>query len=250
MPVASSDGVLEAGPEPAGTVFTASATEDGQTYTAQTSQWQGTVQATALPTLVGVARVGASVTPAAGRWAGGWGTENELLGVEACKQRSGTNCVVLSSNCGCYPESGPGATVGGWFAGWYLFATDQRVPHPQFSAGIFYNVPAAVPPPEPGATVAHSAPVGPVSGPPAPSAKVLGRAVLRGGYEMLARVKCASRCHVSLTVATVPNGTLSLFVNGSRLIGIERRRLAHRSAVAVELTVAGGPIISGMTRLG
>ncbi len=77
---------LNPGPEPAGTVFVATDTAGGRTYRSSVT-WQGRVTSVTPPLVVGRPRFGGDVTAIAGRWIGGWGTESDQLGVEACRTR-------------------------------------------------------------------------------------------------------------------------------------------------------------------
>jgi hypothetical protein len=166
-PVKSSHGVLESGPVPAGTVFELSTKHRGQAFAVRTVPWQGTVRATARPRLRGRVRVGATVTPIAGRWAGGWGSESDQLGVEACRtaagRASGRGCVMLGGGeQGCSGGSAR-AVVGGWFTGWYLYALDGRIARDSACAGVAYALEAGIPPWKLGPTVARSRPLGRVT---------------------------------------------------------------------------------------
>lgn len=156
-PANSKSQFLEAGPTPAGTVFQATATYNGNTYLARSALWQGTVRATTRPRLEGSARYGAPVKPHGASWAGGWGSEFDLVSVEACRTRDARRCVNLSAPEG-YGFSNRPPVVGAWFTGWYLFAFDQRLPHDILFAEPGYGSAAAVPPVKAGQTVARSAP--------------------------------------------------------------------------------------------
>lgn len=241
-------GLLDPGPEPAGTVFVASATARGRTYSARVT-WQGQVQALAPPQVVGPARFGAHVTATAGRWTGGWGTESDQLGLEACQTPQGTGCVVLSGGqYGC-PGQPANATVGGWIPGMYLFAYDVRSARDEACAGVGYGYPGAVPPWPLQPIVARSAPDGPVAGPPRPTVSILRTARSHAGRVLVARVRCSTLCHVWLDVLGGQSGSFSrVDVTGSATVGVPRRSLVP-GRLQVRLHVDDGPQISGQSRL-
>jgi hypothetical protein len=139
--------------------------------------------------------------------------------------------------------------VGAWFTGWYLFAIDQRLAHDTAFGEPGYSSPAAVPPVKLGATAAHSAPLGPVIGPPAPRVLILRDAILRGGRVLVARLRCSVRCRAVLQVDD--NHTSSdayVTFTGSRLLGIPRRQLRD-GPLNVQIDVDTGPLVHGKTRL-
>lgn len=235
---------LAAGPEPAGTVFVATDTAGGHTYSARVS-WRGRVRALVPPRLLGPAKFGGHVTVAAGRWTGGWGGEFDQLGVEACKTRSGTGCVVLSGGQYSCPGQPPGATVGGWLPGMFLFAYDLRIPRDGVCAGVGYSYPGAIPPWPVQRIVGRSAPAGPVTGPPAPKVSILPTARLHSTRVLVARVHCSTTCHVWLNVFDGQTSSgARVTVTGSATVGVPRSQL-HAGTLRVSLHVDDGPAISG-----
>jgi hypothetical protein len=235
---------LRPGPEPAGTVFVASAAAGGHTYTARVT-WHGRVRALAPPRLLGPAKFGAHVSVAAGRWTGGWGAEFDQLGLEACKTRAGTECVVLSGGqYGC-PGQPPNATVGGWLPGMFLFAYDLRLPHESACAGVGYSYPGAIPPWPAHPIVARSTPAGPVTGPPAPKVSILRTARIHRGRVFVAAVRCSNTCHVWLSVFDGQTSSgARVNVTGSATVAVPRARL-QSGTLLVSLHVDDGPGISG-----
>lgn len=235
---------LRSGPEPAGTVFVASDIAGGHTYTARIT-WHGRVRALAPPRLLGPARFGAQVTVAAGRWTGGWGGEFDQLGVEACRTRAATGCVVLSGGqYGC-PGEPPNATVGGWLPGMFLFAYDLRIPRDQACAGVGYSYPGAIPPWPAQQIVARSGPAGPVTGPPAPKVSILGTARVHRSRMLVAAVHCSTTCHVWLNVFDGQTSSgARVTVTGSATVGVPRAHL-QPGPLRVSLHVDDGPGISG-----
>ena len=239
---------LNPGPEPAGTVFVATETAGGRTYRASVT-WQGRVTAVAPPRIVGRPRFRAHVTAIAGSWTGGWGTESDQLGVEACRTRRGARCVVLSGGqYGC-PGQPARATVGGWLPGMYLFAFDLRTPRDWACAGVGYLYPGAIPPGPVQQIVARSAPVGPVTGPPRPKVKVLRHAFLRAGRVEVADIRCFTVCRVSVNVFDGRSSSWAqLTLKGSATVGVPRRRLTP-GPMSVAMHVDDGPPIGGESRL-
>jgi hypothetical protein len=253
-PVKSTRGGLEPGPVPAGTVFELTTTYRGQAFAVRTVPWRGSVRATARPRLDGPARVGATVTPIAGRWAGGWGSEFDQLGVEACRTTSGRGCVMLGGGEQGCPGGRGRAVVGGWFTGWYLYALDGRIARDYACAGVAYALEADVPPWRVGPTVARTRPLGRVIGPPPPKVSIRRQAVVRGGRVLVARIRCSSRCRVQLVVDESSLGQFASHstLTGSALIGVPRSASfgeLRPGRLQVTVNVDGGPAVSGHTRL-
>ena len=239
---------LSPGPEPAGTMFVATETSGGRTYRASVT-WQGRVTAVSPPSVVGRPRFRAHVTAIAGHWTGGWGNEFDQLGVEACRTRRGSGCVVLSGGqYGC-PGQPARATVGGWLPGMYLFAFDLRLAHDEACAGVGYSYPGAVRPWPVQQIVARSAPVGPVTGPPRPTVAVLRHSFVQAGRVVVAHVHCATVCRVSVNVFDGRSSSgARLTLKGSATVGVPRRRL-RPGPLTVAMHVDDGPTIGGASRL-
>jgi hypothetical protein len=156
-------GGLQPGEVAPGTVFAAIARYHGHTYRARTVPWGGRLRAAAPPRLEGRPEVGAAVEPAGASWTGGWGSEFSRLRVQACRTITGKHCVTLSAEGEAYPGRGRRAVIRRRYVGWYLFAYDQRLAHDTIFATPAYGSAEAVPPLQPGPTVAPSAPIGPVT---------------------------------------------------------------------------------------
>jgi len=256
---------LDAGPTPAGTVFQATATYKGQTYGARSASWLGTVRATVAPWLGGHARYRTTVAPHGAGWTGGWETDStvkpqagshsggrgpnfDFLSVEACRTPEARHCVNLSAPRG-YGFSQRPPVVGAWFTGWYLFAFDQRLAHDTSFAEPGYGTPAAVPPVKVSGTVARSAPLGPVIGPPAPRVSIRHDAILRDGRVLVARIRCSVRCQVFLQVDDNHTGSAAhLTLAGSGLVGVPRKQLRPR-LLNVQISLDAGPLMRGKTQL-
>jgi hypothetical protein len=239
--------ILDPGPEPAGTVFVATDTARGRTYSARV-KWQGRVTNLAPPSIVGAPRFGTHVTVAAGAWAGGWGTESDQVGVEACQTPQATGCVVLSGGeYGC-PGQPPNATVGGWLPGMYLFAFDLRVARDAACAGVGYSYPGAVRPWPVNQVTARSAPAGPVTGPSRPTVMILATAHVRYGRLLVAHVHCSTRCRVWLSAFDGESSSgARVAVTGTATVGVPRRGLVP-GRLSVTLHVDDGPQIAGKSR--
>jgi hypothetical protein len=247
-PVTTAHAILTPGPEPAGTVFRASARYGGRAYGAGVT-WRGPVRIVSRPRLLGPASVGAAVTPAMGAWGGGWGTESDQLGVEACRTTRGRSCVMLSGGqLGC-PDGRARVAVGGWFTGWYLFAVDARSPRDEGCAGVAFAFPADVPPWPVGRTIVRSLPIGPVIGRPAPKVTVLRHATYQDGRVLVARIRCPTRCHVSISVQDPAYlQAAHTTVTGTTLVGVPRAHLAP-GRLLVLVNVDSGPTITRKSEL-
>lgn len=247
-PAPSTEGELQAGPEPPGTRFVATATYLGQAYSAAVT-WQGTVQAVSPPTLVGPRRVGQIVTPEAGHWSGGWGDDVDQLGVEACRTPSGGECKMLGGGeLGC-PDDSSRTRLSDWFSGWYLFALDARLAADNACGGTGYSYNADLPvwPPRP--TVSRSGLLGRVAGPPPPTVRILRRELGGGRRLTVASVDCRVRCPVEVAVFGRGVGVddrLSLV--GRRRVRIRRGPL-RPGEVTITLHVDDGPAIVGRARI-
>jgi hypothetical protein len=267
--IPSKNGSADLGPEPAGTVFKVTATYQGQTY-ASSLTWGGAIGVAAPPALSGHTRYGAIVTGAAARWTGGWGSEFDQLGIEACRSVRATGCVTLSgeelqcsaSGCGSLggvtgPITRPNrARIGNWYTGWYLFALDAHLGM-NYSGLVGYSSPAAIPPWPTNATVIRSGPYGPVTGPPSPRVRILPHARMHGSQLTVASARCAVSCHVWITVSRtdkrVASGTrvawsASKVITGLATIGV--RGDIPRGRAAVTINVGDGPYLHGRTVVG
>jgi hypothetical protein len=253
------------GETPAGTVFEAVATTAGVETRVRTRAWQGRVRATSAPTLQGEAAAGKTVTVAQGTWAGGWGPVPELAtsdAIYACSNPVGTDCWLI--------EYGSTVVLDPRWAGWYLFAQERHFAGNAFCHSAFgcSQFAALAAPPlrlelRTGATVARSAPLGPVTAPPpaaapppviaarevkAPSASIRARAVRRNGRVVVGRVHCETRCTVRLRVS---GGNRRKLDRTFRVTGVKRLTAPmRRGKLTVKVTVDGKLVASGRTRYG
>ncbi len=270
-PLAATHGVADPGPEPAGTVFKVTSTSGGETYS-RSFRWRGALRVERAATLTGAARVGATVHVGAARWAGGWGTEHDDLGIEACRTARGTHCVTLAgaaldcSAAGCgelggvvrEPTTPTYARVGSWYAGWYLFALDAHLGNPT-SLIIGYSSPAAIKPWPKNATIARSQPYGPVTGPPAPKVHFLSSPRRHGRHVLVATVHCDLSCptEVSVSLKHAVDGrqgtwTAHEVITGTRTIGVSDTLSSGQVSgtlpsgrVTVTVQVGNGPYVTG-----
>lgn len=246
---------LNPGPTPPGTVFEATLRVRHQTYAVRTPAWLGTVRVLKPPTLVGTPRVGSRVLAHGATWTGGWAADGhgkpanlDWISIEACRIRSGLDCVNLT------PQGGHGylrrpVAIGAWFTGWVLFAFDQRFAWDTAFALPGYGTPAGIPPVRLAATVARSAPLGPIIGPPAPRVQILPRASVRRGLAQIARVRCSATCIVKLTVDDRHTSSSSrTALRGQRVVGVPRRDLRF-GRLDILVQVGSGPLITAHRKL-
>jgi hypothetical protein len=170
---------LEPGPSPAGTVFQATATYEGHTYTARSAVWLGQVRAIHRPRLEGRPQTGSMVMAKPARWHGGWRPDPgykpqlgamsggrlpafDFLSVEACRTKSASRCINLTAGGSSRASAQQPVRVTRRFIGWYLFAFDERLPADTVFDAPAYGSPGAVPPLKLGPTVGRSGPSGPV----------------------------------------------------------------------------------------
>jgi hypothetical protein len=97
-------------------------------------------------------------------FSGGKRPSFESLSVEVCRTASGDHCVNLTPQGKRLDFAQEAVTVPRRFIGWYLFAFDEHYPPDTAWALPGYSSPFAIPPLKVGATVARSAPVGPIRG--------------------------------------------------------------------------------------
>jgi hypothetical protein len=246
----------------AGTVFQATLTTNGRTYSARTAVWLGKVQATSPPTLSGRPRFDTTVIARGATWSGGWshalasidtpagqGPNADEINIEACRTPRGTHCVNLTAQARSGGFSTKPPVIDNWFTGWYLFAFDHRIAVPFLIAEPGYGSPAVIPTVKLDQTVARSAPLGPIHGPRPPEVTVLRHAVIRGDELLVARVRCSVSCSVRLSVDDHRTGSdARIILTGEKPIGVPRRKL-HQGRLSISLQVGAGPEISGYTHL-
>lgn len=195
-PAGVTDQVFNRGPVPVGTAFEASAFYAGATSVARTDPWLGRVAATAPPTVTGVAKVGGHVTAHGGAWSGGWGHEFDVVHVEACRTRDGRDCTTIV-HPRAFRRSPP---IDPRWSGYWLFGFDERYARGTAFTLQGYGTPYGIATTPVGATVARSAPLGPVTGP-----RLRLREhplLLRDQRLLLGRVTCAHGCDVTVRVST------------------------------------------------
>ena len=254
------------GPTPTGTVFKASTTYNGKVYTARTATWLGTVHSTSPPQLTGRPRFGASITARPGRWSGGWqaepgyrstgggltgghGRSFDDINIEACATRTAQRCVNLSRPGKFALFSNRPVTVGSAITGRYLFAVDQRYGPDTAFAGVGYRAPASVPVAHAGATVAQSAPLGPIAGPPRPTVTLIDRSRIRDGRLPIARVQSSARCRV-VAIATGRRAlrTVRLTIHGTGIVAVPWTS-SDGNRLNVQLFVGDGPPVDAVTHV-
>jgi hypothetical protein len=258
--IPTQDGSAHPGPEPAGTVFRFTA-RDGRRMYSTSLTWRGPLRTVTLPMLKGRAAFGATVRAVGARWSGGWGAEDEQLGIEACRTARATGCVMLSGeelDCSrsgaCGSNGGDNSPddhvrVGNPYVGWYLFALDAHVI--DGINGLVGYSEQEIPPWRTSIAVARSAPYGPVTGPPAPTVKILRRGRIRGRRVLFASLHCTVRCRAQMSVyPLVPSlrgwGS-STNVTGTQVLGVAGPLPAERMQISV--TVGDGPAVAGVADL-
>lgn len=263
-------GQAEPGPQPAGTVFRMRVRWDGRTYSRRL-RWRGALRVQRAPTLTGTLRVGATVRVAAAQWSGGWGTEFDALGIEACRTIRARHCVMLTgdwidcSSSGCGIRGGLVGTtnaathahVGSWFTGWYLFALDARLSN-DVSGAVGWSSYAAIKPWPRNRVIARSRPYGPISGPPRPTLIIYSRTRADNGHVPVAAIDCPVPCDANVTVSLEHpvSGKQGMWtarevITGTQTIGVSRTLpLGQPSGqlpsgqVAVKVQVGNGPYIT------
>lgn len=202
---------LQPGPTANGTTFEASATVGETTTTDRSRPWNGQVTNTVAPTISGEAKVGGTVSGAAGTWTGGWGDDYSTVELRACRAADGTSCVRLPS---------ASAVIDSAYAGWYIGSIDSRygreAAFPAFAwPAPIPGQPSGVPVPPATQTTVYSALIGPIAGLPAPPANdpprivdppvlltgisLRKRAKVVDGRRVVGTVRCSFRCVARVT---------------------------------------------------
>jgi hypothetical protein len=254
------------GPTPAGAVFEAAVTHNGKVYTARTATWLGTVHSTTPPHVTGRPGFGASITAGPGRWSGGWQAEPGYLStgsglsggrgrsfddvnIEACATRTAQRCVNLSPPGKFTLFSNRPVTVGSAITGRYLVAVDQHYGPDTAFAGVGYLTPASVPVARTGATVAQSAPLGPITGPARPRVTPIGRSRIRDGRLPVARIRSSARCEVfAIATGRRARRAVRLTIHGTGVVAVPWKS-SDGERVNVQLFVGDGPAIDAITHL-
>jgi hypothetical protein len=215
-PIVATGALFNPGPTAVGTTFEASATVDGTTTTDRSPVWGGQVTNTAPPTFQGQPRVGQTLTPHAGTWAGGWGDERSLVGMRACPTAAAEDCRAMADF-----RNTSEVTIDPAYAGGYVGAIESRVGSGTLFPAVLYVFPpgrvSRMPAPTPGQTVAAGALSGPILAAPNASHRhqlgdttaplgftlrvtIRKRALRRGGALVLAAVRCSGRCVARATL--------------------------------------------------
>lgn len=268
-PLEVTNGMADPGPQPAGTVFKVRSALGSRAYTT-TLRWRGALRVPRRPRLTGTMRVGATVRVSAARWAGGWGTEHEDLGIEACRTARASGCVMLAGAALDCPATGCGelggvvgeptaprhARIGNWYTGWYLFALDAHLGNPT-SLIVGYSSPAAIKPWPKNATIARSRPYGPIAGPSAPTVAIPPSVYRHSKQVLVATVHCAVSCPIDVSVTVkhpFPGGqavwTAHDLITGTRTVGVSDRLPGGQPSgalpsgqVTVTVQIGNGPYV-------
>jgi hypothetical protein len=264
----AADGYANATPgeTPAGAVFKATFAYAGQPAVTWSSPiWKGRLSVTSPPTLTLTAPiVGGNAVPQAGSATGGWdGSLISVTGVQACTLPTGGNCwtITYSGSSGPIDFRWVGyyfAALGSWGSisvlgnppmpamgalgplpwGPYPWAQPAPILPPVQSRSTFVGPIAAA---EPASEVSTS----PVTRPAPPTASIRARALRGKGQLSVARVTCATKCTVELTVSgggKTIRRTLS--VTGARALTIAPRH----GKLKVKVVVDGKTLASGVSR--
>jgi hypothetical protein len=249
----------EPGETAGGTTFEA----DVFGVTQRSRAWTGRVDSTLEPTMRGTLALGATLTPVAAQWSGGWGDDISDLALYVCRTEGGDGCVHFVGELGAEHQ------------GRYAFAVDMR--RASNDHGIrMAPAGAAVTLPSRSATVSVSAAAGPIAttaqdapaipaprvpgggNPPtttppkakAPKVTLRARALRSGKRLTVGSVTCATRCRVVLRVGD-GRRTLrrTLSVRGTtRLTIVNGSKLRKKVRLRVTVTVDGKRLKTGRVR--
>lgn len=248
----------EPGEVAAGTVYEA----DVFGVTQKSAPWGGRVGARLEPTMRGTLALGATLTPVAAEWSGGWGDDVSQLSLFVCRTEAGGDCRYVA---------GP---LRNEYAGMYAFAVDVRRANNDH-VGLAPPDGSGYPLPSRTATVSVSTAAGPIAtsaadAPAIPAPRVPGNSspttttpkakapkvtlrkrVLRAGKRVtVGSITCATRCRVRLSVGD-GRRTLkrTLSVRGTtRLTIVNGSKLRKKVRLRVVVTVDGKRLASGRVR--
>lgn len=253
------------GESPAGTVFQADATVDGQPVSGRSAAWRGRITATIAPMLSGTPVAGSTLTPRGATWSGGWPDDTSGVYVQVCDTADGQGCINTEPFCG-GPPRGRAYPLTDADVGKYVQTIDYRLrggmAYPQICQVSGNGGPGRAP----GQTVAASPLVGPVTrgattpnpppvspGPGSPEPTKVAVAVAgtpRIGTGAGLRVTCAGACTigarlaVSATTARSHHLTLRTVATGKA-----SRTSAGRSTLRLTLTRAARHALRRATRV-
>ena len=253
-----------AGETPAGAVFKATFAYLGRpAVTWSSPAWDGRLVVATPPTLMATPVAGGNAVPLSGTAAGGWrGGAGSVAGVQACTQPDGGECWTIS-------YSGAPSSIDLRWAGYYLSAIESWSswssqgnppipPMPAWPPLPWGPYPWAQTPPIGGAIHSRSTFVGPVAAEPQhqaftqpgkkpapPKASIRARALRGKGHLNVARVTCATKCTVKLTVSGGGKAIRrTLSVTGARALTIAPRH----GRLKVKVVVDGKTLASGVSR--
>jgi hypothetical protein len=231
--------------------------------TQRSTVWTGRVGSTLEPTMRGTLALGATLTPVAAQWTGGWGDDVSRLSLYICRSEGGDDCVFSTG------------AVRAEHNGRYAFSVDSRAAKNDHVPASPADGATAILPSRT-ATVAVSAAAGPISStaagaPPIPAPKAPGgspgttpttpkakkpkvtlrKRALRSGKRLtVGSITCATRCRVRLSVGdgrrTVRR---SLSVSGmAQLRIVNASKLRKKVRLRVVVTVDGTRLKTGRVR--
>ena len=245
------------GDVPEGTVIEVDARSDsGKLTTDRSPRWRGRVTATAPPSVTGEPRVGAIVWPQPAKWAGGWPGDRSTIRLEACRDRRGRRCEVISDRSYFPTCAEQGAVIAPRYRGWWIRAMDHRYGPGTVSTLEGYSSPQALSLMRRSRVTVRSELVGPVrrrSGLFAecgrPRLRVFESATRFGGTLHLARVECVTGCSILLVVRDERRTIRSRPFPGGFTIGIPARTRLEGETVRVRVVVNGRHERRGTVRL-
>jgi hypothetical protein len=146
QPDASSDRVLHVGAAPAGTTFTATATDGEQSISGSSDPYGGPLRVVKKPAVAGKLSVGHLIRPIPASWAGGWGGEQPFLQLQVCRTARSASCKVIASSFYWDRCPGVGARIPRRYLGWFVRVADNRSGRSTFFATFAVPRPEALTP--------------------------------------------------------------------------------------------------------
>lgn len=189
--------IVETAGAPVPTVFRAISSRGA---IALSPQWNGRVESTAPPSVLGAPRANELVVPVAGQWRGGWDEDVDWTQLAACEGPDDEGCTTLTDRHYVGGCSNGGAVIDPMFTGMYLRVADRRVPAntPELAYAVSSPYGPNIWRPSPTVSVAIVGRIRAATGPAAsgcgPSPLVKASISRRG----VATVRCELDCRASL----------------------------------------------------
>ena len=193
--------------------------------TQRSTAWTGRVGSTLEPTMRGTLALGATLTPVAAQWTGGWGDDVSRLSLYVCRTEGGDDCVFSTG------------AVRAEHNGRYAFSVDSRAAKNDHVPASPADGATAILPSRT-ATVAVSAAAGPISStaagaPPIPAPKAPGGLAGHDAHDAEGQEAEGHPAQARVALGQAADGRLDHLRHALPGAAERRRRAPHGPALAV-----------------